>query len=49
VKQHPDRLEWVEEPYVVPDPHDLAARRQAWEAIPTVLADQAGAWPVETR
>ena len=49
VKQYPDRLEWVEEPYAVPDPFDAHTREQAWQAIPTIRADQPGAWPVERR
>jgi len=49
VKQYPDRLEWVEEPYSVPDPNDESAREKAWQAIPTTRADQPGTWPVESR
>jgi hypothetical protein len=49
VKQYPDRLEWIEEPYAAPDPSDQSARQKAWEAIPTTRTDQPGAWPVESR
>jgi hypothetical protein len=49
VKQYVDRLEWVEEPYLVPDPYDQRAREEVWQAIPTVRADQPGAWPVQGR
>jgi hypothetical protein len=47
VKEYPDRIEWVEPPYRVPDPTDPEERRRAWEAIPTIYADQPGVWPVK--
>jgi hypothetical protein len=42
-----DHVEWVEEPEVVPDPHDLEARRAVWESLPKVRADQPGCWPMK--
>jgi hypothetical protein len=45
VKEYPDRIEWVEPPYQVPDPEDEAERRKAWAAIPAVLTTEEGVWP----
>jgi hypothetical protein len=47
VKEYPDRVEWMESPYRVPDPEDLESRRAAWEAVPVIEASQPNAWPLE--
>jgi len=46
VKEYPDRVEWIEPPYHVPDPEDPQERKRAWEAIPTIPADQPDVWPL---
>ena len=46
-KCYPDRLEWVEDPHAVPDPSDPEARRQLWDSLPKVAADEPGCWPVK--
>ncbi len=44
---YPDRVEWIEQPDIVPDPNDPEARRAAWDSIPKVPADQPGCWPMK--
>jgi hypothetical protein len=48
-KCYPNRIEWVEEPHVVPDPTDLEARRALWESLPRVPADEPGCWPLKKK
>src|SRR5262249_10230610 len=47
VLEYPDRTEWVEPPLRSPDPTDPAVRKAAWEAIPRIVADKPGVWPLK--
>lgn len=48
VKEYPDRIEWLEPPERIPAPNDVLAWKAAWEAIPTIVADQENVWPLVT-
>jgi hypothetical protein len=47
-KCYPDCIDWIDEPHIVPDPHDEEANRRLWESLPRVPADQPGCWPLKT-
>jgi RNA polymerase sigma factor (sigma-70 family) len=49
IRSFPDRIEWVEQPHAVPDPDDPEARRELWESLPKVFADQDGCWPLKRK
>lgn len=42
----PDRIEWTSRPVHVPDPHDEAAARAAWDLIPSHVMSDPAAWPL---
>jgi hypothetical protein len=43
----PDRIEWTSRPVEVPDPHDEAAVRAAWDLIPPHVMSNPAAWPLK--
>jgi hypothetical protein len=44
-----DRIEWTSRPVQVPDPHDEAAVRAAWDLIPSHVMSNLDAWPLKKR
>lgn len=45
VKEYPDRVEWIEPPYIVPNPFDWERMYESWNSIPFVYADKENVWP----
>lgn len=46
-KVYPTRIEWIDQPVEVPDPHNRDAIREAWDLIPRHVISEADAWPLK--
>ena len=44
-KCYPDRIEWIDLPFEVPDPADPVARAELWDQLDVEYANEPGCWP----